>query len=600
MRRVVRTKDAEPAPLIAYDYETTRIREGTPRPLYITAFGTDPAMHYESPIDSMSHLQTILVANFLTEENRGCKFVAWNGNNFDAYFTAAALVTHPDYVMRPYLTQSKSLRGLRVLRREDADKKNAKGWEFLDGIAMLGLVGVKLAKLLDTFAPELPKLADVIDFEREEFDPTNERHRAYAMRDSIGLHAAMSRAQSILVAAFNQPLTVTMGGACIRILKAHIPDDTIISPLAPVEESIIRQYVMRGGYCYCVRRYEGPVWKYDLNQAYASAMRDAWLPAGRSMHAAKAPNALARCYVARVECWNSANRVPFYYRTVEGDRMCATFATTHIAETWLTSLEIEQLRSEGWRIAIRESIAWGDAFRLRDYVDRLERMRMAAPGGPSGAEGTVYKNVGNHSYGKLLEQLEPIEYVLAAEPPPGYVPTYVDGASDPLEHVYERMIDDPRPKDYHKPHVGAFITAHVRMVVRRAALLDPDSWLYADTDCVVFAADVSGSLDIDPKRYGAWKIEEAGTPYQIIAKKVYAEVGEESEGRKLKRSAKGLHVRELTPTQFAEWLAGVPPVQEQIQRNNFLAVMEGAEMYRKQRRQGTAVEASTGSDGTLP
>lgn len=597
MMRVRRVKDAEPARIIAYDYETTRIREGTPRPLYITAHGE--AMSYESAIESMQHLQLILVNNFLTEENRGCKFVAWNGNNFDAYFTAAALVTHPDYFMRPYLTQSKSLRGLRVLRIEDAEKPNAKGWEFLDGIAMLGLVGVKLAKLLDTFAPDLPKLVGTIDFEREEFDARNAEHRAYAMRDSVGLHAAMTRAQSILVAAFNQPLTVTMGGACIRILKAHIPEDTIVSPLDAVQESIVRQYVMRGGFCYCARRYDGPVWKYDLNQAYAAAMRDAWLPAGRASLTAR-PNALARCYVARIEARNPANRIPFYYRTVQGERMRAVFATTHIAETWLTSIEVEQLLAEGWQVSMREAITWGDAFRLNEYVERLQSMRMAAPGGPSGAEGTMYKNVGNHSYGKMLEQLEPIEYVLASSPPPGFVPTYVDGDTDPLEHVYERMIDDARPKDYHKPHVGAFITAHVRMVVRRAALLAPDSWLYADTDCVVFDSDVTAQLDIDAKRYGAWKVEESGTHYQIIAKKVYAEVNPEKEASKLKRSAKGLHVRDVSPGQFAEWLAGTPPVQEQIQRNNFLAVMEGAEMYRKQRREGTAVEALQGSGATTP
>lgn len=595
MRQVKRKRDAVAAKIIAYDYETTKIKAGTPRPLYITAHGR--AMYeYAAPIGNMLDLQNILVNNFLTEENRGCKFVAWNGNNFDAYFTAAALVTHPAYVMRPYLTQSKSLRGLRVLDRADADNERAEGWEFLDGISMLGLVGVRLGRLLDTFAPELPKLEGVIDFEREEFDPANEKHRAYAMRDSVGLELAMRRAQDILLRTFNQPLMVTMGGACIRILKAHVPDDVTIDPLSEHHEALVRQYVMRGGYCYCVRRFEGPIWKYDLNQAYASAMREAWLPAGRAVHGRKA-HELARCYIARVECRHPSNRVPFYYRTLDGTRMRALFATTHIAETWLTSLELEQLRREGWTIQVHEAISWGDAFRLRAYVDRLEQWRMTCEGGPSGAEGTIAKCVGNHSYGKMLEQLEPVEYMLAAEAPAGYVPTYADGDGDPLEHVYERRIDDPRPKDYHQPHLGAFITAHVRMVVRRAALLAPLAWLYADTDCVVFSADVTEALDIDPKRYGAWKVEESGTPYQIIAKKVYAEVGE---GNDLKRSAKGLHVKQVTPAQFTEWLAGIPPVQQQVQRNNFLRVMEGAEMYRAQTRAGTAVEATASAPGALP
>ena len=127
------------------------------------------------------------------------------------------------------------------------------------------------------------------------------------------------------------------------------------------------------------------------------------------------------------------------------------------------------------------------------------------------------------------------------------------------------------------------------MVVRRAALIDPDAWLYADTDCVIFSRDVSADLDIDPKRYGAWKIEEQGTIYEIIAKKVYAEVG----GEKPKRSAKGLNVKRLTPDDFARWYEGTAPVQDQIQINNFLSVMHGADMYRAQRREGTRVESAT-------
>ncbi len=96
-------------------------------------------------------------------------------------------------------------------------------------------------------------------------------------------------------------------------------------------------------------------------------------------------------------------------------------------------------------------------------------------------------------------------------------------------------------------------------------------------------------LDIDPKRYGAWKIEEQGTIYEIIAKKVYAEVG----GEKPKRSAKGLNVKRLTPDDFARWYEGTAPVQDQIQINNFLSVMHGADMYRAQRREGTRVESAT-------
>jgi hypothetical protein len=217
---------------------------------------------------------------------------------------------------------------------------------------------------------------------------------------------------------------------------------------------------------------------------------------------------------------------------------------------------------------------------------------MSAEGGPSGPAGTIYKAVGNHSYGKTVEQNEPIETVMAAECPEGFFPYFDEGQADPLPFVWFRWVEDERPKAYHQPQLGAFITAHVRMVVRRAALLAPDAWLYADTDCVVFSRDVTAKLPIHASRYGAWKVEESGAVYEVIAKKVYAEVDPTKDPAKLKRSAKGLNVKRLTPQDFEDWFEGNPPQQEQVQRQNFLRVMQGAEMYRAQVRTGTRVETA--------
>ena len=120
--------------------------------------------------------------------------------------------------------------------------------------------------------------------------------------------------------------------------------------------------------------------------------------------------------------------------------------------------------------------------------------------------------------------------------------------------------------------------------MRRAALLNPGAWRYADTDCVVFSEDVTEHLDIDPKRYGAWKLEESGTYYRIIGKKIYQNMAT-GQGH-----AKGLNVRRLTSADYEAWIEGEPPIQEQTQRNNFVKVMAGAEMFRTQIRSGTKVK----------
>lgn len=588
--RLEKKKKAIPARMIAYDFETTKIQRGTPRPLYLTAFGLNPDYALETPIRDMEHLHDILTRDFLTVEFSGVKYVAWNANNFDAYFIAAALVTDSVYTIRPYLTRSNALRGMRVMLTEFVDNegeytKGAPAWEFLDGMAMLGLAGLSLDKFLKNFAPEYQKLTGVIDFERETFNPKNKLHCEYAMRDSVGLYHAMHKAQSILIERFNAPLAVTMGGVCIKIFQAHIPRDVVIYT-PPVElENVIRDYAMRGGFCYCVRRYDGPVWKYDLNQAYAAAMRETSLPAGYAIHNSDGAPAGAAVYIARVTAKNPANKIPFYYKAQINGRVKALFAITEILETWITSIEVEQLMREGWTVTVFESYSFSDVFNMREYVDKLEVLRMNAPGGPSGPVGTMVKAVGNHSYGKTVEQLEPINFLLAADCPPDYSPFYGD-AMDPLEHIYFKFIAEEkiRPKAYHQPQLGAFITAHVRMVVRRAALLRPDSWLYADTDCVVFDSDVTAMLDTDAKRYGAWKIEEQGARYQIIAKKVYANLDTAA------IHAKGLNTRRLSLADVDAWFSGDAPVQEQTQRQNFMEVMRGAEMYRTQTRTGTRVE----------
>ena len=581
LRRVTRKKLSSPSKIIAYDFETTRISKGTPRPLYLTAHGEAPEFSFDGPVESMEHLALLLTTRFLIDELAGAKFVAWNANNFDSYFVAAALLTTNTYILRPYLTKSHALRGLRVIHADDQhlEPKQQRTWEFLDGGAMLGLAGVSLEKFLMTFAPGTAKMKGIINFDKEEFDPTNASHRAYAYRDSEGLYKGMVAAEKILLDVFNQALGVTMGGACIKIFKAHIPPGVFVSNLPTSLLEIIRQQVMRGGYCYCVKTYEGPVWKYDLNQAYAAAMREAQLPQGRPMHYGSGVREHIETYTAKITATNPDNKIPFYHRTFENGRTRSLFATTEIADTWLTNIEVEQLRAEGWQIEVHESWGWPGHFSMTEYVDKLERIRTTCEGGPSGAIGTMIKATGNHSYGKTVEQNDGTEFLLATECPEGFAPFYADGF-EPLQHVFFAF-SDQSPKDYHQPQLGAWITAHVRMVVRRAALLAPDAWLYADTDCVVFSEDVTAQLDIDPRRYGAWKVEEQGAEYRIIAKKVYQNV---STGQ---GHAKGMNVRRLTDAHFQAWLAGEAPVQDQIHRNNFVRVMAGAEMFRAQTRSGT-------------
>lgn len=577
--------------MIAYDLETTRIKANeTPQPKYLTAYGAD--FRASTRIDSYDHLLTLIVNRFLVPEHNRCRFVAWNGNNFDVYIVARALLASDDYTIRPYLTRSKNLRGLKVIRKEKW--KNPKGrmitlsWEFLDGISMTGLVGYSLKKFLEQFAPDFGKLEGP-NFEKEEFDAGNPDHVRYADRDSEGLYHGMMRYEDIVADHFDMGLQPTCGNLGIKIFQMNMPGTATVWKPSFGALDAIRNQVLRGGFCYRNRRFDGPIWKYDLNQAYAAAMREAKLPAGRcywnpavvgadgkALWKTKGViNPYAQVFIARVRGRLGArsHSIPFYCRDMEGE---AVFAKDEIPETWITSIEYKQLVAEGARLEVAEAYFWDENFSMTEFVNALEEARVNAVGGPSGAIGTVIKNIGNHSYGKTVERLDGIELIMALNCPDGF--NQYQCENDQLQCVWYRFAP-PVMREYHQPQLGAFITAHVRMVLRRAILKAPHAWLYSDTDCNAFSEPVPG-LDIDAKRYGAWKIEEEGKPYLIIEKKVYCS----KDGKHAR--ARGLNVKRLTPEDFARWHAGQPPTQVQVQRNNFVHFIGGGEMFKERKKVG--------------
>lgn len=605
--RPFRRKSFRPraVPMHAYDLETTNIAKGTPKALYITAYGLDGEFRIAECLNGPESLLRVLERDFLIPAFDGHRFVGWNANRFDVYLVAKALLLSERYLMRPYMTRSKSLRGMRVI-----DLVTECQWEFLDGIAMTGC-DMTLEKFLEKFAPDHKKMTGVIDFDAgEEFNPRKQKHCEYAMQDSVGLYHALHAAQEIVHNTFNQVLRPTVGNMGIRIFQAHIPKTVSIQPLKVEVDRIMRDYVMRGGYCYCAKRYTGPVWKYDINQAYAAAMREAWLPDGFAKKVSSYWGRYPGIY--HLTATNPKNRIPFYYTDADKDRI---FGMVEIADTWLTSIEVDQLMREGWKVKISEGYLFDGRFKMTEYVDKLEHIRMNADGGPNGAVGTMMKSIGNNSYGKTVEQLDGVEYVISMECPPEYSPFVTsDDVQDDLP-VWVKQ-NEPAIKEYHKPQIGSFITAEVRMKLRRAALLDPEAWLYGDTDCSVFSREPQG-LDIHKSRYGAWKVECEGEHYRIITKKVYAKIYSSEfiqcsnclnfKNKKCRvgmiftddcpafigtdQHAKGLNVKKLNIDDFEKWSNGEVPVQLQLHKNNLMKVLAGADMFIEQVRRGTKINA---------
>ena len=582
-----RGNTTRPIKFHAYDLETTLIpqhdingkfdtEQATPTPLYITAYseylsGEDRAGEpvYDSwqvskPINKPGDLKNILIQDFLTDDKVGERFVAWNGNNFDAYFIGLALLDS-DYIIRPYITKSNAIRGLKIIDPNDSEKT----WEFLDGLAMTG-VTTKLKNFIAAFAPNHEKLE--LDFAGgKTFDATNKDHRAYAMRDSVGLYHAL-KSCDVIVERLTEGmhLTPTVGNLGIKFFTKMMPEGVYIHKPKDSALEAINYSLKRGGYCYLNRRYSGPVWKYDINQAYAAAMRECSLPCGRmTLGIGKAQRGETGMY--RVSAVSSIeNTPPFYWKHAETSKADYTL---DIIDAWITHDELKQLQTEKWKIEIKGAYFWSDVFSMTELVDHLETLRMSDPQGPSGPLGTMCKSLGNNAYGKTAEQLGNEELLMSRECPEGFKQW-----REELNYIWCRTQDDEeRERGYHQPQIASFITAYVRMVVRRAILKNPTGWIYADTDCVVF--DSPTDLDIDKKIYGKWKQETDGDEFRFIVKKGYYSIDKKTV------HCKGMNIRhsngdlKFTDDDLKKWWEGKPPNQNQTQRKNFLTVLSGGDMY---------------------
>ena len=592
---------AKPTKYIAWDLETTNIIDNgilgmtdTPSLKYFTIYSEIMGIKYQCKVDSMVGLCDIF-SKYLIDDYCDCKFVAHNSNRFDSFFLAKALITSDKYVIKPYLTNKKMLRGFRVLLSEFINDdgeypKSAPSWEFLDSLSITG-IEVTLYDFTKSFAPDYVKLKDNIDFSNESFNPDNVKHCEYAMMDSVGLYHAITNAEKIMIDTFNKSFNVTMGGSCIKLLQSYLPENVSIFDIPPKAKEIIDKYVKRGGYVYCPQVYKGKVWKYDVNQAYAAIMRDVDLPAGLCLRTVGNVDLtrLKTPYFACINATNEKNIIPFYIKKNDGKRDTAMFVDKEITETWLTDLEIKQLIIEGWKISTIELYRFTDSFRLKEYVDNLEKLRTTCMGGTKGAIGTMVKATGNHSFGKTLQEIGDKEYIFCKNKPNGYhhtIENLAGGEIAVLPNLYERGVKQ-RPKDYHKPQIGAWVTAGARMKLRRALLIAPEYALYADTDCVAFSIDVTDKLDVDDKRYGAWKLEENGEEMIIIDKKVYMNV-ESGKSKAKGISTKSMDVVNKQQT-YEDWADGKEiPSQIRPQKANLVEfVAEKRQLFKNVKRTGS-------------
>ncbi len=583
-----RTKRVRRNKLYTYDLETTLIDEGTPELKYFTAYieTEKEKILISERVTSLDELAKILEEKILLPEYKGAKFIAHNANKFDVYFVMPALESL-GYLIEIIGQPGKSPCAFIVSDQENPKMK----WFFQDSMRMTG-IQKKLEDFVESFAPGYVK-TDIGLATGTEFDPYNPVHIKYAENDVIILHEAINNFENLLIEKFGLASGMTIGGAAIKSMEMFLPkktdqgNDLCIWNPPPECMEAVRESGYRGGYCWCMGIYEGECHKWDLNQAYGAAMREATLPAGRCVNTFYYRENKCGFYHVNAHCDNK-NKIPFYYRNFETGKQY--FSAKEINDGVIGNNEYDQLISEGWEIEILNGWYWTDTFSLIEWVNELEKLRFSDPEGPSGPIGLMAKALGNNAYGKTVEILQGLDIIYSSKPVPGYIPYQEENPN--YKNILCKKSDRDTYRGYHKPQLGGIITEYVRMVVRRAALLAGDNFLYADTDCIAAKEPIEG-LDVDSRRYGAWKLEGAYVLSIFVEKKIYAikdkkkkdkETGVETLEWDVK--FKGLRHDNVGLEDIINAQNRRPVTKTQLQRNSVMKVLAGSPMFRSVSKTG--------------
>lgn len=562
----------------AWDIETTAIRAGTPSPLYVSmAPRVGEAVGWTCR--GLSAFHDILVAHFLIVERIGHRYVAHNGNRYDSYFVAQALRDDPAYWVEPWFARSGALRGMAVYAAGDPPPGRRRPvWYFADSMAMLAFDG-SLEALVALYYPQGAK-THAIDWQHEEFDPDNPDHVAYALNDTLILSHALDNAAKIVKDITGLPLQNTIGKLGIMYWQRQMPEGVNVWQMPESGKEMLRD-AKRGGLVYCTGSYRGLAWQQDINQSYTAQQRHP-LPWGRCYRTWDRDPAVLGVYECSVWRGPFGVHLPLYCKNLDTDTLNQYDGSAPI-RTVLVSPELDILVRAGWEVAIDRGYEWTDSFDMGVMVDALERQRMSCDGGPKGAIGTMIKSIGNNAYGKTQEEVDGIRYRISGMCP-GEGWHAAEAETEGMESVWVSY-ETPQECDYHRLQIGVFITAYGRCQLYDQIIRHGSEVLYADTDCTITSRDIADTLDIDPGRYGAWKVErQSGGEVIVLNKKSYCWPAADV------RHWKGIHVDMVSAEDYERaYVTGEVPEQAMTQRQGILKVLGGHDMFVGRSRHGSGV-----------
>ncbi len=368
-----------------------------------------------------------------------------------------------------------------------------------------------LADLTKNFAPDHAKLTGAIDFSGGEiFDPCNQAHLDYAVRDSEALALAMYNLNVKLGELYGINMGHTSAGTAMRAWKRTIRRTYYVH--APSMEFCRRAYY--GGIVFLTdtNPHENVV-SYDINSSYPAVMKNRGVPYGTPVRTWQFKGEYPGIYHCRITCPDDL-RIPIIpYRDHRG----VTRWVTGRIETVCTNEEILFALAHGYTdLEIIHGEFWREyIYPFTEFVEKAEKIRAEYKGTPAEA---LVKLIQNSLYGRFGTRQERRRVFI----PESNEETI---GAEPLDHrdiLWSKKEFDPTVVT--NPLWAAFITAWGRLAILRTVYdeVGVENVLYGDTDSLTVKSGTDTSKMRIGHEYGAYKKDKEWSVFRALAPKVYA------------------------------------------------------------------------------
>lgn len=533
-RRNYRKKDIQLPPLCAWDIETDGLGGKFLAGAFVTSDGKRVLF------DSLSDCFYFMV------NHPRYRYLAHNASGYEFCYLYPLLydffMATPGVEIIPTIQGDTNIIQVRI-------RKDGEDW--LDLRDTLCLFNCSLEKVAQAFCPEIPKLKESIDFERETFDLHNPSHVEYVFRDCDIVLCAYERLAAHIANTFSSPIGITAGSTALHAFQASIQAGHRYYRINDDADSFVRK-AYYGGLVLPGKKvgHWGAVAGVDINGAYAYQMHRYEYPVGN-------PTGTRRYIPGRVGFYHVIATVPpdvfenVGFNPVPCREKQGLCWPTGTFETFISSVEYDFAVACGCTFTVVWGYVWHRTEPLfRDFIEKCQELELAN----GGEYKPTIKLIRNSLYGKFGSKEEHSTLFFSHDiiKDQDVIPWQNAETGEMIDGLY--MGKEQSSSAYMLPHLAALITAYERVYVMgfvKEAYKRGAKNVYCDTDSVKCDAPVLLSMVRDHTiptgiLYGEFKVEEICHEFILIGPKCFSGCYVDKHGENATiLKAKGINSRAL-------------------------------------------------------